>query len=127
MNKIEQFNQKYSMKEIPQIQPSKGTLPHGALRPGWTVKIFQKIKEGGKERTASFEGIVIANKHGRETGGTVTLRKIISGVGVEKIFPLHSPTIEKIEILKKAKVRRSKLYYLRYKSKKEIRRKIKAI
>lgn len=114
MDKIQQFNQKYSIKQAPELQP------------GWTVKVFQKIKEAGKERVAQFEGIVIAKKHGNETGGTFTVRKIISGVGVEKIFPVYSPTIEKIEILKKAKVRRSKLYYLRHKSKKEIRRKIKS-
>ncbi|TSC91311.1 MAG: large subunit ribosomal protein L19 [Parcubacteria group bacterium Gr01-1014_2] len=115
MDKIQQFNQKYNTREIPEIQP------------GWTIKIFQKIKEGGKERVAPFEGIVIAKKHGKEVGGTFTVRKIISGVGVEKIFPIHSPTIEKIEIVKKAKVRRAKLYYLREKSRKETRRKLKAI
>ncbi len=114
MDKIQQFAQKFNTREIPEIQP------------GWTVKVFQKIKEGGKERVAPFEGIVIAKKHGDEAGGTFTVRKIISGVGVEKIFPVHSPTIEKIEILKKAKVRRAKLYYLRTKSRKETRRKIKA-
>ena len=114
MDKIQQFAQKYNTREIPEIQP------------GWTIKVFQKIKEGDKERVAPFEGIVIAKKHGREAGGTFTVRKIISGVGVEKIFPIHSPTIEKIEILKKAKVRRAKLYYLRTKSRKETRRKLKA-
>ena len=115
MDKIQTFNQKYLIKQIPEI------------RPGWLVKVHQKIKEGEKERVAPFEGIVIARKHGNEAGGTFTIRKIISGVGVEKIFPVHSPTIEKIEILKKAKVRRAKLYYLREKSRKETRRKLKAI
>lgn len=115
MDKIQQFVQKFNRREIPDFQP------------GWTVKVFQKIKEGEKERVAPFEGIVIAKKHGNEAGGTFTVRKIISGIGVEKIFPVHSPTIEKIEIIKKAKVRRAKLYYLRKKSRKETRRKIKAI
>ena len=115
MDKIQQFNQKHAIRETPDF------------RPGWTVKIHQKIKEGGKERIAPFEGIVIARKHDKEAGGTFTVRKIISGVGVEKIFPIYSPTIEKIEILKKAKVRRAKLYYLREKSRKETRRKLKVV
>lgn len=89
----------------------KADLPD--LRPGDTVRVSQKIKEGDKERIQSFEGLVIARKHGKEMGSTVTIRKTISGVGVERIFPLHSPTIEKIEILKREKVRRAKLYYLR--------------
>lgn len=113
MDKIQQFIQKYNTREIPEIQP------------GWTVKVFQKIKEGEKERVAPFEGIIIAKKHGKEVGGTFTVRRVVSGVGVEKIFPVYSPTIEKIEIIKKARVRRAKLYYLRGKSKKETRRKLK--
>lgn len=92
-------------------------------RPGDTVRIYQKIKEGDKEKTHVFEGLVIARKHGKETGATITVRKEISGVGVEKTFPLHLPTIEKIEILKKGKVRRAKLYYLRkVKGKKKLKR-----
>ena len=94
------------------------------IRPGDTVKIFQKIKEipkrdksstgrEDKERIQIFEGFVIARKHGKEMGSTITVRKVVSGIGVEKIFPLHSPLIEKIEIVKRGKVRRAKLYYLR--------------
>lgn len=83
------------------------------VRPGDRVCVYQKIKEGEKEKIQSFEGIVIARKHGKEVGATITVRKIISGIGVEKIFPLHSPTIMKIEILKRGRVRRAKLYYLR--------------
>ena len=83
------------------------------LRSGDTVRVYQKIKEGDKERIQVFEGLIIARKHGREIGSTITVRKTISGVGVERIFPLHSPTIEKIEVLKREKVRRAKLYYLR--------------
>jgi large subunit ribosomal protein L19 len=89
----------------------KTNLPD--IRPGDTVKVSQKIREGDKERIQDFEGLVISRKHGKEIGATITVRKEISGIGVEKIFPLHSPTIEKIEILKKGKVRRAKLYYLR--------------
>ena len=89
----------------------KTDLPE--IRPGQQVKVFQKIKEGDKEKTHVFEGTVIARKHGKEAGSTITIRRIASGVGTEIILPLHSPLIEKIEILKKTSVRRAKLYYLR--------------
>jgi len=121
MKQIENFVKSYLKKEIPDI------------RPGDEVRISQKIpaydkssvgkpaskkatagkKEGEKEKTQMFEGIVIAKKHGKGMGATITVRREISGVGVERIFPLHLPTIEKIEILKRGKVRRAKLYYLR--------------
>lgn len=97
------------------------------IRPGWTVKVHQKIKEGDKLRTQVFEGMVIARKHRSELGATITVRKVVGGFGVEKIFPLHLPTIEKIEVIKKTKARRAKLYYLRRKSAREIRRKIKTV
>lgn len=83
------------------------------IRPGDTVRVYQKVKEGKQERTQMFEGQVLARKHGKGISSTITVRKVISGIGVEKIFPLHSPTIEKIEIVKRGKVRRAKLYYLR--------------
>lgn len=83
------------------------------LRPGMTVRVHQKLKEGDKERIQIFEGIIIAAAHGRGLTATITVRKETEGVGVEKIFPLHSPLIAKIEPLKQAKVRRAKLYYLR--------------
>ena len=84
------------------------------LRPGYTVKIHQKIKEGEKERVQIFEGLIININSGYGADKTFTVRKIVEGVGVEKIFPLYSPNIVKIEVKKKAsKVRRSKLYYLR--------------
>ena len=83
------------------------------IRPGDTIQVSQKIKEGDKEKIQTFEGLVIARKHRKEIGATITVRKIISGIGVERIFPIHLPTIEKIEILKRGKVRRAKLYYLR--------------
>jgi large subunit ribosomal protein L19 len=85
------------------------------IKAGDVVRVYQRIKEGGRERTQVFEGIVIARKHGNEIGATITVRKEISGIGVEKIFPIHSPTIEKIEILKEGKRKRAKLYYLRKK------------
>jgi len=97
------------------------------LRPGWTVRIYQKIKEGDKTRTQVFEGMVIAKKHGREAGGTITVRKVSGGIGVEKIYPVYLPSVEKIEVIKKAKTRRAKLYYLKDKSSKEIRRKTKSL
>lgn len=101
MEKLQTFLQPYLKKDLPDIKP------------GDTVAVHQKIKEGDQERTQVFEGLVLARKHGKEAGATITVRKVVSGVGVEKIFPIHSPTIEKIEILKRGKARRAKLYYLR--------------
>jgi len=85
------------------------------IKPGDIVRIYQKVKEGDKEKTQMFEGIIIARKHRNEIGATITVRKEVAGIGVEKIFPIHSPTIEKIEILKEGKRKRAKLYYLRKK------------
>jgi len=99
--KTEIFNKIQLKKDLPDIKP------------GDTVRIHQKIKEKDKERVQAFEGILIARKHGKGISATITLRKVISGVGVEKVLPIHSPTIEKIEIIKRGKVRRAKLYYLR--------------
>lgn len=92
-----------------------------------TVRIHQKIKEGDKTRVQIFEGMIIARKHGNEAGGTLTVRKVIDGVGVERIFPIYSPNIEKIEVVRQSKARRSKLYNVRDKAAKEIRRKMKNI
>lgn len=97
---LDQFN-KQQLKTLPDI------------RPGDTILVHQKIKEGGKERIQVFEGIVIARKHGKGISSTITVRKIVDGIGVERIFPVHSPSIEKIEVAKRGKVRRAKLYYLR--------------
>lgn len=95
------------------------------IRPGDTVRISQKIKEGDKERVQPFEGLVIARKHGKGVSATITVRKTAAGVGVERIFPIHSPTITKVEVLKRSKVRRAKLYYIREKAAKEVRKKMK--
>jgi len=111
--KTEQFMQSFLKKDLPDI------------RPGDTVKLYQKIKEAPKatkdsktpqeekERIQTFEGVVIARKHGKGISATITVRKIIEGIGVEKTIPLHSPSLEKVEILKRGRVRRAKLYYLR--------------
>lgn len=95
------------------------------IKPGYTVKVWQKIKEGDKFRLQSFEGMIIARKHGNEAGATFTVRKISDGIGVERIFPVFSPSIEKVELVRKSKTRRAKLYYVRAKAAKEIRRKMK--
>ncbi len=94
------------------------------IRAGDTVRVRLKIKEKDKTRIQVFEGVVLAVKHGKESGGTFTVRKVMSGVGVEKIFPIYSPSIDKIEIVKRSKVRRAKLYYIREKVAREIRRKM---
>ncbi|MFA5155730.1 MAG: 50S ribosomal protein L19 [Patescibacteria group bacterium] len=99
------------------------------LKPGMTVRVYQKIKELNskgeeKERIQYFEGMIIARKHHKEQGATITVRKVSEGVGVEKIFPLNLPTITKIEIKKEAKVRQAKLYYLRGEYKKKLKEKI---
>src|ERR1035437_2653098 len=83
------------------------------LRPGDTIKVYQKIKEGDKERIQVYEGLFLAKKHGTGISSMITVRKMVDGIGVERIFPLHSPSIDKIEILRHGKVRRAKLYYLR--------------
>jgi large subunit ribosomal protein L19 len=94
------------------------------IRPGDTVRVHQKIVEKGKTRTQMFEGLVIAVKHGTEAGATFTVRATLSGVGVEKIFPLFAPFIEKIEIVRRSKVRRAKLYFIREKVAREVRRQL---
>jgi large subunit ribosomal protein L19 len=94
------------------------------IRPGDTVRVHQKVIEKGKTRIQMFEGLVIAVKHGAEAGGTFTVRAQMSGIGVEKIFPLYSPVIDKIEIVRRSKVRRAKLYFIREKVAREVRRQL---
>lgn len=110
------------------------------FRAGDTVRVWSKIAEEKlstkankksektiKFRLQAFEGIVLARKHGREPGATFTVRKVASGIGVERIFPLYSPMIDRIELLKKARARRSKLYYIRTKAIKDVRRKMRSV
>ena len=95
---------------------------------GDTVRVWSKIlDEKGKTRLQAFEGIVLARKHGMEIGATFTVRRIASGVGVERIFPLYSPNVDKIEITKKSRARKSKLYYIRVKALKDVRRKLRSV
>lgn len=92
------------------------------FRAGDTVKVHQIIHEKGKIRLQVFEGLILARKHGKEAGATFTVRKVSEGVGVERIFPLYSPMIDRIEVVRRAEVRRAKLYYIREKAAKEISR-----
>lgn len=104
MDKLQIFNKN---------QVKNSAFVRADIRAGDTVKIYQKIKEEKKERVQVFEGVVIARKHGNGPNATFTVRKISGGIGVERTFPLHAPFIAKIEVTQRAKVRRSKLYYLR--------------
>lgn len=99
--KLQDLTKQFGKKNIPQI------------RPGDTVRVSFKITEGGKTRVQLFEGICISLKHGKSLDGSFTLRKISSGIGVERTFPLHSPLLTKIEKLKSRRVRRAKLYFIR--------------
>ena len=95
---------------------------------GDTVRVWSKVlDEKGKTRLQAFEGMVLARKHGTEIGATFTVRRIASGVGVERIFPLYSPAIDKIEVTKKSRARKSKLYYVRVKAIKDVRRKLRSV
>jgi large subunit ribosomal protein L19 len=102
MNLLETIDREQMKTDIPDF------------RPGDTVKVHAKVRERGKERIQVFEGVVIRKKRGHKRS-TFTVRKISFGVGVERIFPLHSPNIAKIEVVRYGKVRRAKLYYLRHK------------
>lgn len=87
-----------------------------AIKPGDKIRIYQIVSDltkNNEEKIQIFEGVVIAKKHGKEMGATITVRKEVSGIGVEKIFPINSPLIKKVEILKIGRVKRAKLYYLR--------------
>ena len=108
MNIVDRLEAEQCKKELP------------LLRSGETVRVHVKVVEGEKERTQVFEGIVIALS-GKGNRATFTVRKISYGVGVERIFPLHSPRIEKVEIVSRGRVRRAKLYYLRQRSGKAAR------
>lgn len=103
------------MDVLDQIEAEQTKKEAPALRPGETVRVHVKVVEGEKERTQVFEGIVIRIS-GKGNRATFTVRKISYGIGVERIFPLHSPRIEKVDVVSRGKVRRAKLYYLRERS-----------
>lgn len=105
---IDELEKPYMEKEIPDVNP------------GDTVKVFVRIVEGNKERIQAFEGTII-KKHGAGINKTITVRKVFQGVGVERVFLIHSPRIEKITVLRRGDVKRSKLYYLRERSGKATR------
>ncbi len=100
------------MEIIRQLEREMMRLDIPAFAAGDTVKVHVKITEGEKERIQAFQGVVIS-KRGGGTGATFTVRKVSYGIGVERIFPLHSPAIDKIEVITRGRVRRSKIYYLR--------------
>lgn len=112
-------------KEIKIANTAKKSLKDFDMRVGDTVRVHQKIQEKGKTRIQIFEGMVLARKHGSTQSATFTVRKSSNGYGVERIFPLYSPMIDKIEIVRRAKVRRAKLYYIREKAAKEISKRMK--
>ena len=105
---IDELEKPYMEKELPEVNP------------GDTVKVFVRIVEGNKERIQAFEGTII-KKHGAGINKTITVRKIFQGVGVERVFLLHSPRIEKINVIRRGDVKRAKLYYLRERSGKATR------
>jgi large subunit ribosomal protein L19 len=112
-------------KKVTLAKTTNKSLKDFDMRVGDTVKVHQKIQEKGKTRIQIFEGMVLARKHGAEKGATFTVRKNSLGYGVERIFPLFSPIIDKIEVVRRAKVRRAKLYYIREKAAKEISKRMK--
>ena len=105
---VESLGKEYLNKELPE------------LNPGDTVKVFVRIVEGNKERTQAFEGTILKNR-GSGVGKTITVRKIFQGVGVERVFPVYSPRVEKITVVRRGDVKRAKLYYLRERSGKATR------
>ncbi len=100
------------MNKIEQLEKEQMRLDHPDFGPGDNVKVHVKIKEGEKERIQVFQGVVISKRKG-STNATFTVRKVSYGVGVERIFPLHSPALDKIEVVTRGRVRRAKIYYLR--------------
>ena len=100
MDLVKALSSQYMKEELPE------------MRVGDTVRVHVRIKEGSRERIQAFEGIIIARKHGG-IGETITVRRVSYGVGCEKVFPVHSPNVAMVETVRKGKVRRAKLYYLR--------------
>ena len=117
-SKLDIFNKSQTKKDAPDI------------RPGDVVRVFLKLPEKtkrGAEKTQIFEGLIIARKHGKGPSATFTVRKIFDGIGVERIFPIHCPSIIKIEVVKRSKVRRAKLYYMRERAGKKAHMKTKEL
>jgi large subunit ribosomal protein L19 len=100
------------MTKIEQLEKENIRLDIPNFKPGDTVKVHVKIKEGEKERIQAFQGVVISKRKGT-TNSTFTVRKVSYGIGVERIFPMHSPVIDRVEIITRGRVRRAKIYYLR--------------
>jgi large subunit ribosomal protein L19 len=100
------------MRKIEQLEKENIRLDLPNFKAGDTVKVHVKIKEGEKERIQAFQGVVISKRKG-STNATFTVRKVSYGIGVERIFPMHSPVIDRIEVITKGRVRRAKIYYLR--------------
>lgn len=113
--KLIEFNLEQRRTDLPELQS------------GDVVKVYRKIKEGAKERTQMFEGMVIAIKGHQSASPTITVRKVSLGVGVEIVLPLNSPQLEKIELMKRTRARRAKLYFVRDKSAKLLSKKLKEI
>jgi large subunit ribosomal protein L19 len=121
------FNRYAKFLATMQITPvNMETRKNLDMKAGDTVRVHQKIEDkGGKTRIQVFEGMVLARKHGSEAGATFTVRRVTNGVGVEKIFPLYSPMIDKIEVIKRSKTRRAKLYHVRKTALKQISKRMK--
>ncbi|MBI5414487.1 50S ribosomal protein L19 [Candidatus Peregrinibacteria bacterium] len=107
-----------TIEELNKLELKKKFTPFSA---GQTVRVHQKIKEGDKERIQIFQGLIIETTGGHGVNGSITVRKVVDGIGVEKVFPIHSPFIEKIELVKEAKVRRSRIFFMRGRSGKSAR------
>ncbi len=108
------------MQTIEQIEKEQMRADLPEVKTGDTVRVYSKFREGAKERVQPYEGVVIRVKRGLARG-TFTVRKVSYGIGVERIFPIHSPNLVKIEIIKRARVRRSRIYFLRERSGKAAR------
>lgn len=119
--------QKFLKKKKAALITKKEQKKVPEVKPGDIVRVWTKVTEAGKERLTPFEGVVIARKHGAELGATITVRAEIGGYGVERIFPLYSPAVAKIERLKRTKVRRAKLYYLRGRTGRQARMRVREV
>ncbi len=127
LQKVADIYHKRMQKKMIEFNMTQRTSQVPELQTGDVVKVYRKIVEGGKERVQMFQGMIIATRGGQSSSQTITVRKVSNGVGVELVLPVHSPMIDKIELVKKAKTRRSKLYYIREKTAKSLKLKYKDI